>query len=73
MSSEALVICLVWLGVFAMGIAWGLGAARGLFLRRWKVLTLGWGMFCASAAIFFGFVSALGLGHALFGWMVTRP
>ena len=71
--SDVSVICLVGFGAFAMGIAWALVAARGLFLRKWKVLTLAWGTFCGSVAIIFSAISALGLGHALLGWMVTKP
>ncbi|HEY2752144.1 hypothetical protein [Phenylobacterium sp.] len=68
--SDVPVIFTMWLGVFAVGIAWAFLAARGLLLRKWKVLTLGG---CASVAIIFSTISALGLGHRLFGWMVTKP
>ncbi len=64
---------LVGAGTFALGIGWALVAARGLFLRNWKVLSLGWGTFCAAEIIIFSTISALGLGHVLFGWMVTKP
>ena len=71
--SDFLVLSLVALGAFAMGIAWAFIAARGLFIRKWKALTLAWGTFCASVPVIFSAISALGLGHALFGWMMAKP
>ncbi|WP_168075709.1 hypothetical protein [Caulobacter sp. SSI4214] len=63
------VMTLLWLGGFFLGMVWAFIAARRLFMRRWKVLSLSWGAFCASMWIFFSAVSLLGLGHKLFGWV----
>lgn len=71
--SDLPVLFAVWFGMFVMGISYALLAAHGLFLRNWKLLTVGWGTFCASVPIIFSTISALGLGHVLFGWMVTKP